>query len=45
MANVKLGSSSTRGRTRYLPKWAWTGICVSSIPLGGIIYLAIGRTR
>jgi hypothetical protein len=30
---------------RYLPKWAWTGICLISIPFGGIVYLAIGRTR
>ena len=29
---------------RYLPKWAWAGICLISIPLGGILYLAIGRT-
>ncbi|WP_375489540.1 ABC transporter ATP-binding protein [uncultured Mycobacterium sp.] len=30
---------------RYLPKWAWTVICVISIPLGGIVYLSIGKTR
>jgi ABC-type transport system involved in cytochrome bd biosynthesis fused ATPase/permease subunit len=28
---------------RYLPKWAWAIICVVSIPLGGIVYLTIGR--
>ncbi len=28
---------------RYLPKWAWALICVVSVPLGGIIYLSIGR--
>ncbi len=33
------------GRTRYLPKWAWGIICAISIPLGGIIYLVLGRTR
>jgi len=33
----------TRSQVRYLPKWAWALICVISIPLGGIIYLLIGR--
>ena len=28
---------------RYLPKWAWVFICLLSIPLGGIVYLLIGR--
>ena len=28
---------------RYLPRWAWAIICVASVPLGGIIYLLIGR--
>lgn len=27
----------------YLPKWAWAIVCVVSIPLGGIVYLLIGR--
>lgn len=30
---------------RYLPKWAWAGICVISIPLGGIAYLSVGRVH
>jgi len=30
---------------RYLPKWAWAVICVVSIPLGGIVYLVLGRPR
>jgi hypothetical protein len=30
---------------RYLPKWAWAVICVVSVPLGGIVYLALGRSR
>jgi len=30
---------------RYLPKWAWAVICVVSIPLGGIVYLVLGRLR
>jgi hypothetical protein len=28
---------------RYLGKWAWTLICLIQIPLGGIVYLSIGR--
>lgn len=30
---------------RYVPRWAWAIICVVSIPLGGIVYLSIGRSR
>jgi hypothetical protein len=30
---------------RYLPRWAWTVVCLISIPLGGIAYLIFGRTR
>jgi hypothetical protein len=29
---------------RYLRKWAWALICLAQMPLGGILYLAIGRT-
>ena len=32
-----------RNEVRYLPKWAWALIALFSIPIGGIIYLAIGR--
>lgn len=32
-----------RSEVRHLPKWAWATICVISVPLGGIIYLTIGR--
>jgi hypothetical protein len=32
-----------RHEVRYLPKWVWVIICCISIPLGGIIYLAVGR--
>lgn len=31
------------GAVRYLPKWAWAFICVISIPIGGIVYLTLGR--
>ncbi|MBV8987424.1 MAG: PLDc N-terminal domain-containing protein [Solirubrobacterales bacterium] len=30
---------------RYLPKRAWAIICLISVPLGGIIYLVLGRVR
>jgi hypothetical protein len=30
---------------RYLPKWGWALVCLIEIPLGGIIYLSIGRVR
>ncbi|MFE3187397.1 hypothetical protein ACFXHA_00225 [Nocardia sp. NPDC059240] len=33
----------SRTRVKYLPKWAWAVLCLISIPLGGIIYLVIGR--
>jgi len=32
-----------RSRVRYLPKWAWVIICLVSVPVGGIIYLIVGR--
>jgi hypothetical protein len=30
-------------QVRYLPKWVWALVCLVSVPLGGIIYLSIGR--
>jgi hypothetical protein len=30
---------------RYLPKWGWLIVTLVSIPLGGIIYLVLGRVR
>lgn len=33
----------SRSHVRYLPKWVWALICVISIPLGGIVYLLVGR--
>jgi Phospholipase_D-nuclease N-terminal len=32
-------------RVRYLPKWAWAIACLIQIPLGGIMYLTVGRVR
>ncbi len=29
--------------TRYLPKWVWAIVCLASVPLGGVVYLVIGR--
>lgn len=28
---------------KYLPKWAWALICCLSVPLGGVVYLLVGR--
>jgi hypothetical protein len=33
----------SRNQVRYLPTWAWALICVFSVPLGGIVYLLVGR--
>lgn len=30
---------------RYLPRWGWGLVCLVQIPLGGIIYLSIGKVR
>jgi len=30
---------------QHLPKWAWAILTVISIPLGGIVYLLVGRDR
>jgi hypothetical protein len=30
-------------QVRYLPKWAWTVICLIQTPTGGIIYLSVGH--
>ncbi|HEX2851298.1 MAG TPA: PLDc N-terminal domain-containing protein [Acidimicrobiales bacterium] len=28
---------------RYLPKWVWALVCLASVPVGGIVYLLVGR--
>ena len=33
----------SRSEVKHLPKWAWALICVFSIPVGGIVYLMVGR--
>jgi len=30
---------------KHLPKWAWIVLSMVSIPLGGIVYLLVGRDR
>ena len=30
---------------RFLPKWVWALICLLSVPLGGIVYLVVGRAE
>jgi phospholipase D-like protein len=30
-------------RVRFLPKWAWAVACLIQIPLGGVVYLLLGR--
>jgi Phospholipase_D-nuclease N-terminal len=30
-------------RVRFLPRWVWAVACLIFIPLGGILYLLIGR--
>jgi hypothetical protein len=35
----------SRSAVRALPKWAWALIIVASVPLGGIIYLMVGRDQ
>ena len=32
-----------RNDVKHLPKWAWVIIAVISIPIGGVVYLVIGR--
>ena len=34
-----------RGEVRYLPKWAWALICLFFVPVGGVVYLLVGRRR
>jgi hypothetical protein len=32
-----------RNDVQHLPKWAWALIVAASVPLGGIVYLVVGR--
>lgn len=32
-----------RHDVKYIPKWGWALICCVSVPMGGIVYLLLGR--
>jgi len=32
-----------RHQVKYLPRWLWGTIVAISVPLGGVIYLLVGR--
>jgi hypothetical protein len=34
-----------RGEVQHLPKWAWALVILLSIPVGGIVYLLVGRAH
>jgi Phospholipase_D-nuclease N-terminal len=34
-----------RPNPKHLPRWVWALICCASIPLGGIVYLLVGRAN
>jgi len=36
-------SDIQRSEVKHLPKWAWILIALLSIPLGGIVYLLVGK--
>jgi hypothetical protein len=38
-----LGQVILAERVRFLPRWAWAVACLIFIPLGGALYLLIGR--
>ena len=40
-----LASLARVERVRFLPRWAWAVACIIQIPLGGIVYLLVGRVR
>ena len=38
-----LGQVVVAERVRFLPRWIWAVACLIFIPLGGVVYLLIGR--
>lgn len=36
-------ASAPARQVRTLPKWVWVLVCVLFTPVGGILYLALGR--
>jgi hypothetical protein len=35
----------SRSTVQHLPKWGWALIILASVPLGGILYLILGRDQ
>ena len=35
----------SRSAVRGLPKWGWAAVIVCSVPVGGIVYLVLGRDQ
>lgn len=33
----------SRREVRHLPKWAWALISLLSVPVGGVVYILVGR--
>jgi hypothetical protein len=40
---LRLGQVVLAARVRFLPRWLWAVACLIFIPLGGILYLLVGR--
>ena len=36
-------ASAPAKSVRILPKWVWVILCVISTPIGGVLYLSLGR--
>jgi hypothetical protein len=35
----------SKSDVQYLPKWGWALVIALSVPIGGVLYLTIGRTQ
>jgi Phospholipase_D-nuclease N-terminal len=35
----------SRNEVRHLPKWLWAVVVIISIPVGGIVYLLVGKQQ
>lgn len=35
----------SRSDIQHLPRWGWALVIVLSVPLGGIVYLLVGRVQ
>ncbi|WP_108667602.1 PLDc N-terminal domain-containing protein [Euzebya rosea] len=33
----------SRSEVQHMPRWAWALVIVASVPLGGILWLTVGR--